>query len=237
MQIHAYRRKEPTPVELFGLNYVFAPNAQGHCVATVEDERAVARLLAIPEAYREYSGAPAAGHSAPQSHTLPVTVNPDGSTSIAGVKVQAQAQADDEDDADELLKGSDVQPPHVTITEGADPVPLGEIVAEAFKRSGLKIAEWNDNDDDDREALIQGEITRRVIEAEQAKKDAEAAAAPAEPENPLILTNGDQTIDLSNWTAKQVRDFAASNGVDLPKGNSTPVGELRLLLAKGLRGE
>lgn len=234
MQIHAYRRKEPTPVELFGLNYVFAPNAQGHCVASVEDERAVARLLAIPEAYREYDADAPAVLLAPAPAPTAAPVAP-------------TQQPDDEDDADELLTGSGVQPSHVPIAEGIDLVPLGDIVAEAFKRSGLKIAEWNDNDDDDREALIQGEITRRVIEAEQAKKDAEAAqaaasalapAAPqAEPENPLILSNGEQTIDLSDWTAKQVREFAAENGVELPKGNSTPVGELRLLLAKGLRGE
>ena len=224
MLIHAYRRKEPTPVALFGLNYLFAPNEEGHCVASVEDERAVARFLAIPEAYREYDGAaPAVQHVPPAPVASPAAPAP-----------PPLADDDEEDDPDETLKGSDVQPDQVPIIDGAPVVPLGEIVAEAFKRSGLKIAEWNDNDDDDREALIQGEVTRRVMEAEAAKKAAEEAQAEG---SPLVLTNGDTTIDLRAWTAKQVREFAAQHGVELPKGNSTPVAELRLLLAQGLRGE
>ena len=116
MLIHAFKRKEATPIELFGLNIEFAPNEQGHCVAEVTHEAAIKRLLSIEEAFKEYG---------------------------------------------------------------------------------------------------------------------EPAKQPAEV--PLTLTNdAGETLDISTFTAKKVREFAAENGVTLPSGNSTPVAELRQLLAQGL---
>lgn len=64
------------------------------------------------------------------------------------------------------------------------------------------------------------------------------AALP--PSNPLVLKNdaGD-TLDISKMTAKQVRAMAAEQDppIALPGGNSTPLAELRRLLAEGLQGE
>ena len=49
------------------------------------------------------------------------------------------------------------------------------------------------------------------------------------------LTNdAGETLDISTFTAKKVREFAAENGITLPSGNRTPVAELRQLLAQGL---
>lgn len=127
MLIHAFKRKEPTPVELFGLKLVFTPNAAGHCVADVSKPEAVERLLGIPEAFREYEAEPSAE---PKAET------------------------------------------------------------------------------------------------------------PAEPDVSLVLQSEDgETIDLSTFTAKRVREFAAEAGVTLPAGNSTPVAELRQLLARALTAQ
>lgn len=134
MLIHAFKRKEPTPIELFGLNIEFLPNAQGHCVAEVDDEAAIDRLLSISEAYCVY-GEPA---------------------------VQAVAPVEETDDTE-------------------------------------------DAPTDEPEAVS------------------------------LTLTNdAGETLDISTFTAKKVREFAAENGITLPSGNRTPVAELRQLLAQGL---
>jgi hypothetical protein len=134
MLIHAFKRKEPTPIELFGLNIEFLPNAQGHCVAEVDDEAAIDRLLSISEAFCVY-GEPA---------------------------VQAVAPVEETDDTE-------------------------------------------DAPTDEPEAVS------------------------------LTLTNdAGETLDISTFTAKKVREFAAENGITLPSGNRTPVAELRQLLAQGL---
>lgn len=134
MLIHAFKRKEPTPIELFGLNIEFKPNAQGHCVAEVDHEAAIDRLLSISEAYCVY-GEPA---------------------------VQAVAPVEETDDTE-------------------------------------------DAPTDEPEAVS------------------------------LTLTNdAGETLDISTFTAKKVREFAAENGITLPSGNRTPVAELRQLLAQGL---
>ncbi len=143
MLIHAFKRKEPTPIELFGLNIEFKPNAQGHCVAEVDHEAAIDRLLSISEAFCVY-GEPA---------------------------VQAVAPVEETDDT---------------------------------------------------------EITEETDDTEDAPTDEPEAVS-------LTLTNdAGETLDISTFTAKKVREFAAENGITLPSGNRTPVAELRQLLAQGL---
>jgi hypothetical protein len=59
----------------------------------------------------------------------------------------------------------------------------------------------------------------------------------SEPD-PLVLTNdAGETLDIGKMTAKQVRALAAAQEppIELPGGNGTPVAELRVLLAHGLR--
>lgn len=55
-------------------------------------------------------------------------------------------------------------------------------------------------------------------------------------ESPYVFANeAGETIDISEWTAAQIRAFAESNEISLPKGNSVKVGELRDQLAAALR--
>ncbi|MET3514354.1 hypothetical protein ABIC63_002126 [Pseudacidovorax sp. 1753] len=244
MQIHAYRRKEPTPVELFGKNYLFTPNPAGHCVADVADGRAIARLLSIPEAYREYDAATApAVSSAPAPAPL--------ATPIASAP-QATTETDD-DDGPEPLKGSDYLPAVIELGYGKT-VTIGELVALAQARAGLDAEEWNLNDDEDRESLLQDQVdamraeVSAIAKAEEAAEEAAARAAstpvpPAAvggddgadtPTTGMVVTNGEQSIDIGAMTAAQVRAFAAEAGVELPKGNSVKVADLRTMLYQAL---
>lgn len=249
MQIHAYRRTEKTAVDLFGLNLVFVPNSTGHVVCEVSDQRAIDRLLGIPEGYRQYDGTgvlpPVA--QAPVAAAVATLTTPPG----GGDDNEPPGEDDIVFDA-ELLGSPDLPPTFdvlgVTYTQA-------QLVDLAFVRSGMKREEWNLNDADDREALIEGEVVKLTIAAEQkakeeaeAKAAAEAAAAPAvapapapapapEPEPAavsFVISNGEETIDLRTLSAAKLREFATTAGVELPKGNSVKVDDLRLMLAKAL---
>lgn len=238
MLIHAYRRQEPIEVELFGLKLEFKPNDFKHCVAEVTHAAAIERLLSIPEGYVEYGQSAAA---APAQATAKV------------------AQA-----AEPMLIGSKRWDAEIELAEDRF-VAQADVVQAAFERTGLTMDQWNAQSDDTIDGLLGAEIQALKAglqrsdeddEAEEERERQESARALAEAEalakaeaavaeqtggtavaNPLVLTNGDTTIDLSTYTAKQVRAMAAENKIDLPGGNSTPVAELRLLLAKGLKGE
>ncbi len=231
MHIHAYKRTEATPIELFGLTILFTPNARGDVVAEVVHEPAVQRLLSIPEAYREYMAASEAVAS-------PAPVAPAPAPSPAA----APAPASETIVPQEVAKGhsSASFPARFEIAEGKS-VTIDEVVASAQARAKLDTEEWNLNDEEDRDSLIELEV-RHLIEAEQ--NAAAAAAANAAPaaggEEPpaaisLVLTDDDgTTIDLGAMTATQVREFAGKNGVTLPSGNSTKVADLRAMVAQAL---
>lgn len=241
MQIQAYRRTERTPVNLFGIDLMFEPNNLGHVVAEVHDERACERLLSISDAYREYlgEGQPVAVAVAPAPAPAPVaapSVPPGGSDD------------DDNDDVirDAVLLGSESLPPDFTV--GEQTLTQGQIVELAFARSGMNREEWNLNDEDDREALIEGEVTKLVLAEEQRVQAAEAAEAakvvttpPADTTtetpavNPLLITNeAGETLDLGTLSEPKLREFAKDNNITLPGGKSTKVGDLRLMVAKAL---
>lgn len=84
-----------------------------------------------------------------------------------------------------------------------------------------------------------------IPEAYRECKESHAAApdevkdhvAPPVNSNPLVLTNGPETLDLSDWSEKTVREFAQAHGVKLPGGKATKVSDLRLMLADGLRAQ
>lgn len=56
MLIHAYRRKDATPVHTGKTNIEFKVNDAGDVVAEVADQDDIDVLLAIPEGYRAYQG-------------------------------------------------------------------------------------------------------------------------------------------------------------------------------------
>jgi len=224
MLVHAYTRSEQTPVELFGLQIVFAANAADHFVAEVSDERAIARLLSIKEAFCEYSGeAPA---------VVPVTAS-----APAPVLALALPVAAEPDLGTEVPKGhSSGEFPVVIEIAESKTVPLVEVVAAALVRSELNVEEWNLNDEEDRDALIEAQITL-LRQAEVSAAAAAAAAVDADTEiaDPLVLKADDgTTVDLDAMSAKDIRAFAAQNGVALPGGNGTKVADLRLMVAQAL---
>ena len=71
---------------------------------------------------------------------------------------------------------------------------------------------------------------------EQASGEGSGSKDESTRESPYVFANeAGETIDISEWTAAQIRAFAESNEINLPKGNSVKVGELRDLLAAALR--
>lgn len=77
----------------------------------------------------------------------------------------------------ESLYGSSVQPASWKLDDGSI-VQLGDIVRQAFEKSGLSEAEWNALPQDDREAKI-AEVVKEVIPAPAPYKVAKRGRAPA----------------------------------------------------------
>jgi hypothetical protein len=74
--------------------------------------------------------------------------------------------------------------------------------------------------------------------SEQATGAGSGSKDESTSESPYVFANeAGETIDISEWTAAQIRAFAESNEINLPKGNSVKVGELRDLLAAALRAD
>lgn len=242
MQIHAYRRTEPTVVELFGLRIDFKPNEHKHVVGETDDDRAIERLLSIDEAYRPYTGPGSAAEApapAPQK------------AAVQTIEASKPPPPDD-NDAEEPLKAAEGLPPGFRIWGGEGEVTgigmtLEQAVELAFKQSSLDREEWNLNDEEDREALILAAVdAERARVAAEKQAEAEAAAAQAgkgagsagqDTPKSYVLTNGTESVDLAPMSAAQLRAFAEQAGVKLPGGNSTKVGDLRDLLYTALTGK
>ena len=74
--------------------------------------------------------------------------------------------------------------------------------------------------------------------SEQTSGEGSGSKDESTSESPYVFANeAGETIDISDWTAAQIRTFAESNEINLPKGNSVKVGELRDLLAAALRAD
>lgn len=250
MQIQAYRRTERTIVNLFGVDILFAPNDAQHVVADVVDDRACERLLSITEAYREYLGEG-------QPIAVSIARAPEATAPVTSAMPPGGGDDSDDDDGDvafdAVLLGSDDLPPQFEVGEAT--LTQAQVVESAFARSGMNREEWNLNDLDDREALIEGEVVK-LLSAHEAnlRAAAEATAAQAQPGlvlgqaaeqqaasaaevNPLLLTGpGGETLDLGTYSEPKLREFAKANGITLPGGKSTKVGDLRLMVAKALTG-
>lgn len=212
--IHAYRRKESTTVELYGQSIQFKPNDKKDVVAEVLHEKAAARLLSITEAYRLYEPVEQGGTVAQQ---LAASI---GSTAPTDAEELQKLVADQTSQIEALQRQVQV------LNQAA--AAATAIEAEQTARS-----DGGQGGDKPSEYISPTQVLESRVKNPEgyiASKDESTS------ESPYVFANeaGD-TIDISDWTAAQIRAFAESNEISLPKGNSVKVGELRDLLATALR--
>lgn len=249
MRIHSFRRKEAYEVNLAPrgslteqlVRFYLLTGTKETIVADVTDDRHIDLLLNVPEAYREYDET---------DTSIPVAADPDAARRAAEearrtAELREAEQKQQIKDAQEkarkeaaeagTLIGSSVQPSTVSLT-GSKTVALGDVVAAAHRASGLSVEEWNELQDDEREALISNMVTTMENEAEQAEADemeairlkaeqdaqaaaqAEKEAAEAAAAAKFTLVAGDQTvIDLKAMDDAALREFAKKYEVTLPQ--------------------
>lgn len=70
------------------------------------------------------------------------------------------------------LIGSSILPAMIAISEGND-IQLGDLVNAAYERTGLSVEDWNAQNDQVRESILNAEI--EIIKAAQAAADKKAA--------------------------------------------------------------
>ena len=240
--IHAYRRTAPTTVELYGQTIQFKPNDKKDVVAEVQHEKAAARLLSITEAYRLYEPVEQGGTVAQQltaslGSTVPADaeelqkVVADQSSLIETLQRQVQALTSYTTSKvmmDPASGNLSIQKPaDETEKQGDAASDLGaSFSAAAAMRSGAD------------KPLEQGSVMQ-VLESRVKNPEGYITSKDeSASESPYVFANeAGETIDISEWTAAQIRTFAESNEINLPKGNSVKVGELRDLLAAALRAD
>lgn len=206
--IHAYRRTAPTTVELYGQSIQFKPNDKKDVVAEVQHEKAAAQLLSITEAYRLYEPVEQGGTVAQQ---LTASL---GSTKPADAEELQKVVADQSSQIEALKR--QVQELNEAAAASASSASAS---ADSGTGDGAKTGEAADKP-----------LGHAAGEGQSTSTDESAS------DSPYVFTNeAGETIDISEWTAAQIRTFAESNEINLPKGNSVKVGELRDLLAAALR--
>lgn len=207
--IHAYRRNEPTTVELYGQSIQFKPNDKKDVVAEVQHEKAAARLLSITEAYRLYEPVEQGGTVAQQ---LTASL---GSTVPADAEELQKVVADQTSQIEALKR----QVQELNQAAAASASVSTSVSADSGTGDGAK----------------GGEAADKPLG--QASGEGQSTSTDERPsESPYVFANeAGETIDISEWTAAQIRAFAESNEISLPKGNSVKVGELRDQLAAALR--
>lgn len=209
--IHAYRRTAPTTVELYGQTIQFKPNDKKDVVAEVQHEKAAARLLSITEAYRLYEPVEQGGTVAQQ---LTASI---GATIPADAEELKKVVADQTSQIEALKR--QVQELNEAAAAAASAAESTSVSADSGTGDGAKAGEGADKP-----------LEQASGEGNGTNKDESAS------ESPYVFANeAGESIDISEWTAAQIRTFAESNEISLPKGNSVKVGELRDLLADALR--
>ncbi|MEG0139214.1 MAG: hypothetical protein RR818_04545 [Citrobacter sp.] len=204
--IHAYRRSAPTTVELYGQLIQFKPNDKKDVVAEVQHDKAAARLLSITEAYRLYEPAEQGGTVAQQ---LAASL---GSTVPADADALQKVVADQSSQIEALKR-------QLQELNEAAAAAASSASADSGTGDGAKAGETADKP-----------LEQTAGEGQSTSTDESAS------ESPYVFANeAGETIDISEWTAAQIRAFAESNEITLPKGNSLKVGELRDQLAAALR--
>lgn len=211
--IHAYRRTAPTTVELYGQTIQFKPNDKKDVVAEVQHEKAAARLLSISEAYRLYE---------PVAQQLAASI---GSTAPA--------------DAEELQKVVADQTSQIeALQRQVQALSLSQVASTATAIQAEQTARANGGQEGEGADKPSEYISPMQVLESRVKNPEGYIASKDESisESPYVFANeAGETIDISEWTAAQIRAFAESNEISLPKGNSVKVGELRDLLATALR--
>lgn len=215
--IHAFRRKESTTVELFGLSIEFKPNEKKDVVAEVDHDGAVDRLLSISEAYRLYADQPLALSRHDQASmrlidALDARIRMDQHGFVAGIQ--------------SAISAVPIEP--AAPVPAPAPAPASEAVGpdtDAQQQDVPASGQSTDATGGGAEGANQG-----------AAKDQRQGDTGGEASPYVFANEAGDSIDISKWTAKEIRDFAEENEIDLPKGNSVKVGELRDLLAAALAG-
>ena len=209
--IHAYRRTAPTTVELYGQSIQFKPNDKKDVVAEVQHEKAAARLLSITEAYRLYEPVEQGGTVAQQ---LTASI---GATVPADAEELQKVVADQTSQIEALKR----QVQELNQAAAASAAESTSVSANSGTGNGAKAGEG------------------AVKPLQQASGDGQSTSTDESASvSPYVFANeAGETIDISEWTAAQIRAFAESNEINLPKGNSVKVGELRDLLADTLRAD
>lgn len=215
--IHAYRRTAPTIVELYGQTIQFKPNDKKDVVAEVLHEKAAARLLSITEAYRLYEPVEQGGTVAQQ---LAASI---GSTAPTDAEELQKVVADQSSQIEALKR---------QLQE------LNQAAAAAAAIEAEQTARADGGQDGEGAGKPPEYISPMQVLESRVKNPEGYIASKDEStsESPYVFANeAGETIDISEWTAAQIRTFAESNEISLPKGNSVKVGELRDQLAAALR--
>ncbi|WP_315128115.1 hypothetical protein [Comamonas antarctica] len=215
--IHAFRRKESTTVELFGLSIEFKPNEKKDVVADVDHDGAVDRLLSISEAYRLYADQPLALSRHDQASmrlidALDARIRVDQHGFVAGIQSAISAVP--------------------TAPAAPVPAPAPAPAPEAVELDTAPDAQQQDVPANGQNTDATGAGAGGADQ--DAAKDQPEGDTGGEASPYVFANDAGDSIDISKWTAKEIRDFAEQNQIELPKGNSVKVGELRDLLAAAL---
>lgn len=122
-----------------------------------------------------------------------------------------------------MLIGSDNFKPIYQI--GARDVQLGELVREAFETSELSEDDWNNLQQEERDALIQDELD--LMKANELENPTTPPAPPAAPETPVVILGTEfepAEIDIGEGRTVKTKDVAeqafASSGLTVEAWNA-----------------
>lgn len=174
--------------------YTFKANEEGDLECEISDEATLVHLLKTDNFYPVTPEDSLAALELLNQHA-PVPAadedGPDGPEVDPSTKTDAELDLDDdegdpealpEEGAQAMLLGSDAFDSEYLI--GERKVPLGFLVSSAHQTSGLTVAQWNELDQDDRDARI--ELVLLGLE-QAAGAPSTPAAGPVEAETPPMV--------------------------------------------------
>jgi hypothetical protein len=211
------KREGGSKIDIDKITYHFKPNEKGHHVAEVKDAAHIKRFLSI-NGYHAYEGE----EPEDEPETPVVTANTDVDENLD--LVDDDETVDDEDD-DQALLGSSTLPGIIVIAEGVE-MQLGDIVGKAFEVSGLTTDEWNALTDEERDELLNEQITiQKSLAEDKAKSAANTTAntgkAQGDDSNTAAPANtGAGTSEDTRTPAQKRKDTLAAKAA--AGGNSKP---------------